>query len=257
MRPTSTASSPSFSIRFLNAHRFLPRVAGFVAEFSTALAEYVDANIYLSPANGEGLVVHYDSHDIFVLQCVGSKRWRLYVDDYADARERPTGAVADFDRQRHRAGRVEREVELTPGDILYLPRGIMHEVTPPSGHSLHVTFGIHLLTVADLAHRALRLAAEEMEGLRAPVGHATHLQAPADELLAADLAAALSSRRLARALEAYRRECRAPTAWAPAEHWFGAHRHPVDGFARLGAAIAERVRNRELKAVPLEPKREG
>lgn len=74
-----------FSIRFLNAHRFLPRVAGFVAELSTALAEYVDANIYLSPANGEGLVVHYDSHDIFVLQCVGSKRWRLYVDDYADA----------------------------------------------------------------------------------------------------------------------------------------------------------------------------
>lgn len=131
----------------------------------------------------------------------------------------------------------------------------MHEVTPPSGHSLHVTFGIHLLTVADLAHRALRLAAEEMEGLRAPVGHATHLQAPADELLAADLAAALSSRRLARALEAYRGECRAPTAWAPAEHWFGAHRHPVDGFARLGAAIAERVRNRVgLRTVAAQPR---
>ena len=240
------------SFRFIDAQRYLPRVADFVAEFAAALAERVNANIYLSPANSEGLDVHYDSHDVFVLQCVGSKRWRLYVDDYADARERPTGPAFRFDPAHHSPGRVDRDVELTPGDILYLPRGILHEVAPPSGDSLHVTFGVHLLTVADLAHRALRLAVEEVEGLRRTVAHASRM----DEQLATDLAAALTSHRLAKVLEAYRRECRQRPR-APAEHYFAAHRSPVDGVARLGAAIAERVRNGELSSVPIEPKRKA
>lgn len=235
------------AIRFLNAHRYLPRVAGFAAELGAALAEAIGANIYLTPANGEGLDRHCDSHDTIVLQCVGSKRWRLHVDDYADASERPTGTAANFDDERQRPGRVEREMDLTPGDILYLPGGIMREVAPPSGDSLHVAFAIHTLTVAELAHRALRLATAEMEGLGAPVALAMRLQAKVDDHFAAELATALSSRHLADALKEYRRMRRKTTLRVPAEHWFGSHRGTADGSPGLAVKIADRARSHERR----------
>lgn len=242
------------SLRFLNVERYLPRVAGFAAELAAALAGVVNANMYVAPAGGEGLDRHYDTHDVFVLQCIGSKRWRLYADDYANTWERPIGHVDAFDPKKHPPGQVDRDLELTPGDILYLPRGTMHEVVPLRGDSLHVTFRLHTLTVGELAGRALRLAAAEVEELRTPVSHAMRLQAAVDDQLGAEIAGAVSSRYLAAALEGYRRECR--QAQAPADHWFGSHRNAADGVARLGASIARRMRNLEVRGrtKPIQPK---
>ena len=240
-----------YSLRLLAAHRCLPPVAGFAAEIAAALGEHVGANLYLTPASGGGLMRHYDSHDVLVLQCIGSKRWRLYADDYANGRERPTGRAYNFDPRLHRVvGPIDREVDMTPGDVLYLPRGIVHEVVPPTDDSLHVTFDIHTLTVGELASRALRLAAKKAEGLRAPIPHALRLGTAVDEQfaaeLAAEIAAALSSHHLTTVLEEHRNQHRKPIKRAPAEHWFGSHRSSADGFSRLGAVLADRVRNLQL-----------
>ena len=255
-------------IRFIDVDRYLPRVAGFAAELSAALANHVGANIYLTPANGEGLAPHYDSHDVFVVQCVGTKRWRLYADRYANA-ERPTETTYTFDPKRHLPGQVDREFDMTPGDILYLPRGIMHEAAPPSGDSLHVTFGLHTLTIGELVRRALRLATKEVKGLRDPVPHAVRLTASVDDELAAEIAtvtaAALAGRHLTAALGDYRRECLEIAPRAPAGHWFGSHQGTADGLASLGAALADRIRNHEIRISgvtlarrqPKTPRREG
>ena len=249
------------SIRFLGVQRFLPGVSGFAAELAAALAEPVGANIYITPANGEGLSLHYDPHDVFVLQCVGSKTWRLYEAEYANARERPTGADDTFDPKQHQPGPVDRDVRMTPGDILYLPRGSMHEVASPSADSLHITFSVRTLTVAELVRRALSEAIADAEGLRAPISHAVRMHAAVDDQfaahLAAELAAALSTQHLAAALEKYRDECRRAAKLAPAEHWFGSHGYGAEGAARLGAAVADRVRSLGLRgSAALQPKRQ-
>ena len=240
-----------YGIRFVQVERYLPRVAGFVAELAAALAESVQANIYVTPADGEGLDLHYDSHDVFVLQCVGRKRWRLLADEYADD-HRPTGPGENFQFRQHRLlPPCDREFDMTPGDILYLPRGVMHQVARPTCDSLHITFGVHTLTVAELADRALRLATKEVDSLQAPVPDAMRRQATVADQCAADLAADIAtalSRHLAAALEGYRREFTEAKLRAPAEHWFAAHRTGTDGPALLGAAIARRIRNREMHA---------
>ena len=247
------------SLRLLAAHRRLPRVAGFAAELAAALGEHVGANLYLAPASSDGLARHYDSHDVLVLQCIGSKRWRLYADDYANG-ERPTGRAYDFDpRQHHVVGPIDREVDMTPGDVLYLPRGIIHEVAPPTGDSLHVTFDVHTLTVGELAYRALRLATKKAEGLRVPVPRTLRLGTPVDDQfaaeLAAEIAAALSSHHLTTVLEEHRDRYRKPKRWVPAEHWFGSHRSSADNLSRLGAVLADRVRNLEiLPSSTIKPK---
>lgn len=248
------------SFRFMAAHRYLPRVAGFAAQLAAALAEAVGANVYLTPADGEGLSVHFDSHDVFVLQCVGGKRWRLYADDYAQRGRRPTGKASAFNPKLHRPGPIDRDVDMAPGDILYLPRGVIHEVGPPNSESLHVTFAVHTLTVAELAHRALRLATAEADGLLAPVPHALRVQAAVDDEhageLAAEVAAALSGRQLAAALEQYRSERRRQTRLPPAEHWFGSHGSDADGAAQLAVGLAQRVRSlgEQPRATAIKPK---
>ena len=35
-------------------------------------------NAYLSPPSARGLELHFDFHDVFVLQLDGAKRWRVW-----------------------------------------------------------------------------------------------------------------------------------------------------------------------------------
>lgn len=229
------------SLRFFGVHRFLPRVAGFAAKLNAALGVPVNANIYLAPPKGQGLGLHQDLMDVFVVQCSGSKTWRLY------AREPSAGEREGRPRMKEPAPRIDepvpchREVEMTPGDILYLPTGIRHRAAAPTGESLHLSFSVRTLTGADLARRALRLATEEGDWLRAPIPRAMRLEAAVAEQLVAELAAALCSRNLTAALQQYRREGTRKAA-LPREGLFSDHRDAAVGVARLGAVLADRVR---------------
>eukprot|EP00731_Ephydatia_muelleri_P000382 Em0001g382a len=39
----------------------------------------VGSNIYITPADAQGLAPHYDDVEVFIIQLEGSKRWRLYA----------------------------------------------------------------------------------------------------------------------------------------------------------------------------------
>ena len=231
------------SIRLVGAHRQLPRVAGFASELAAALAARVGANIYLSPAGGKGLAPHYDGHDVVVLQCVGVKRWRIYA-DFAPAVQSPTNEVLKFNPQRHVPGRVEREVQITAGEVLYLPRGVMHTAEAEGAPSLHVTFSLNTLTLGELLQCALKLAVEEDVQLRREVPWEKRLRPEEfDAAAAASLAAeALASGgRMERALEGCRREWEKAKV-PPGGHWFAAHGDAREGMAHLEVAVADRVR---------------
>lgn len=231
------------SIRLLGVHRHLPRVAGLAGELAAALAARVGANIYLSPAGAMGLRPHYDGHDVLVLQCAGVKRWQIYA-DFAPAVQLPTNDVLKFDPTRHKPGRVGREVRMKAGDVLYLPRGLMHTAEAEGAPSLHVTFSLNTLTLGELLQCALRLAVEEDVQLRREVPLEMRLSPEAfdaDAVASVAAQALASSGRMQRALEICRQEWeKAKTP--PADHWFAAHGTGRDGMARLEGAVAARVR---------------
>ncbi|MFD8217616.1 JmjC domain-containing protein [Streptomyces sp. NPDC059697] len=94
-------------------------------------------NAYASWTPTEGFGIHWDDHDVIVVQVEGAKRWRLYGPtrqapmhhDVAFPEPPPEPPVAD--------------VVLNPGDVLYLPRGWWHAVTADQGtDSLYLTCGI-------------------------------------------------------------------------------------------------------------------
>ncbi|MFJ1706860.1 JmjC domain-containing protein [Kitasatospora sp. NPDC088346] len=105
----------------------------------------VQTNAYASWTEREGFGRHWDDHDVVVVQQHGAKRWRLWE----PTRTAPT--FRDVESPEEPDGEPVADVVLTPGDVLYLPRGWWHAVTADQGtESLHLTFGLVTHTGASL-----------------------------------------------------------------------------------------------------------
>lgn len=126
-------------------------------------------NIYLTPPNSKGFRTHYDTHDVFVMQVSGSKKWRLYdrplinpikEQDFADIDYTPIEPLEEF--------------TLYPGDIVYIPRGVVHDAITNKEESLHITFGAISYKWADILIEAINQIklSDEKFRLSLPLGFA-------------------------------------------------------------------------------------
>jgi hypothetical protein len=108
-------------------------------------------NAYISPPGSQGLVPHYDDHDVLILQVQGSKIWHLYngADIPPHELRRDNKAVATDGLP------LPTDLRLEGGDVLYLPPGRVHAAETTSEPSIHLTVGIHAPTVLMLAIGAL------------------------------------------------------------------------------------------------------
>jgi len=126
-------------------------------------------NIYLTPPASQGFKPHWDTHDVYVLQIEGSKRWRVYSGG-------PELPLEDqkFDPDKDQPGDVEAELELSAGEVLYIPRGIMHAAVTRDEISLHVTLGVMAYTWSHLLVDCLGELAGRSDAWRAnvPLGFA-------------------------------------------------------------------------------------
>ncbi|MEU4117930.1 cupin domain-containing protein [Kitasatospora sp. NPDC028055] len=129
-----------------------------VARLSEELDRRVEAFFFLTPVGGQGLAVHRDDADVFVLQVSGRKTW--YVHDAPAAAEWSLGELPDGERSAQRLHTV-----LGPGDVLYVPRAFAHRAVGAEGLSGHLS-----LTVRDLSVPDLRTALDQLlaEGLALP-----------------------------------------------------------------------------------------
>jgi hypothetical protein len=112
-------------------------------------------NAYFTPRRSQGLPVHHDTHDVFVLQVAGRKRWLVYdpVWELPLKHQRYEPAMGEH-------GPTVLDVELEAGDMLYLPRGWMHEALTSDEDSLHLTVGVTVVPWVD----AVRAAVTRTEG---------------------------------------------------------------------------------------------
>lgn len=122
---------------FNRAHRALPALADFCGALSREVGIHARANLYLTPPRSCGLAAHYDLHEACVLQVHGRKTWRLYQRTVNCPVEAPEGKSC-FPPP----GDLLEEVELRPGDLLYLPRGLVHEAATQMHSSLHIALGL-------------------------------------------------------------------------------------------------------------------
>jgi lysine-specific demethylase/histidyl-hydroxylase NO66 len=118
----------------------------------------VQANAYATPGGAQGFAVHHDTHDVFVLQVAGSKRWRIY----APVLELPLRGQR-WSPELGDPGPPVDDLTLRPGDTLYLPRGWAHEAAAQEHDSLHITVGMHVPTRLDALRAALDECGDDVE----------------------------------------------------------------------------------------------
>ncbi|MGQ7847910.1 cupin domain-containing protein [Granulosicoccus sp. 3-233] len=126
------------------AHQSLPALAGFRRAVQAELGLRCQTNLYLSPPGEQGFGAHYDSHDVFILQVHGSKTFNFHEGGI----EMPY-AHEGFDAAIHEPGELADSVILHAGDTLYIPRGVFHDAVAGDQASLHITLGIHAMTLRD------------------------------------------------------------------------------------------------------------
>ena len=80
---------------------------------------------YLTPPGTQGFAPHYDDIEAFVLQLEGKKRWRVYNPTNKDE-TLPRFSSRNF--AQHELGKPIIDVTLESGDLLYFPRGYVHQV---------------------------------------------------------------------------------------------------------------------------------
>ena len=121
-----------------------PGVRAVADALRSALGGSVICNVYCSFESHAGFPSHYDTTEVLALHIAGRKRWRVYRERAEQPLERPGHSYAYQDRAHHERakGAVLEEVEMTPGDVLYLPRGQYHDALASEGASLHLSFGI-------------------------------------------------------------------------------------------------------------------
>src|SRR5918992_28622 len=159
-------------------HRQWTPVARFCRELELALTHPVQANAYVTPPNSRGFSVHHDTHDVFVLQTHGHKRWRVYE----PGGELP-GKEQPWSRSRTDPGDPVLEAELAPGDCLYLPRGFPHDAVAREEVSIHVTVGIPASTWVDVWRHVLAALPEHAPFRETlAIGYANDPAALAEEL---------------------------------------------------------------------------
>ncbi len=138
-------------------HLTRPSIGALCRSLEATLGHPAQANAYYTPRAAQGLPIHHDTHDVFVLQVAGEKRWRVYE----PALELP------LRNQRYSAelGEPAEVVEdrlLKPGDMLYLPRGWLHEAVTSETDSLHLTIGINVVTWLDAFKAALEEVGDDV-----------------------------------------------------------------------------------------------
>jgi 50S ribosomal protein L16 3-hydroxylase len=94
--------------------------ADLIARFRFVPDARLDDLMVSYASDGGGVGPHVDSYDVFLLQALGKRRWRI--------ERRPDPAcVAGLPIRQLARFRPQQEWVLEPGDLLYLPPGVGHE----------------------------------------------------------------------------------------------------------------------------------
>ena len=131
-------------------HRTWAPVGELAAALAAELGHPVQVNAYITPAQSQGFAPHYDTHDVFVLQISGSKRWRVHEPVLLSPMPDETWQQRSAEVRARAEDRPLIDTDLQPGDCLYLPRGFVHSAVAHGETSIHLTFGIHASTERDV-----------------------------------------------------------------------------------------------------------
>lgn len=108
--------------------------------------EIVQVNTYLTTNDAAGFSLHWDDHDVIIVQIGGEKSWEVR------SASRPVPMYRDAEPNPVPPQETVWSGTMRTGDVMHIPRGFWHQATRTdrgAGYSLHVTFGFVKRTGVD------------------------------------------------------------------------------------------------------------
>jgi hypothetical protein len=159
----------NYSVRFPGLRPLHAPLEQLARSLEVLLHQPVTASAFWSQG-GMRAPVHFDDHDLLVVQLRGSKRWYLTRRPSELPNVWPGIPASDAQQLGEHA-----VVDLNPGGMLYLPRGTLHTVDSDTA-SVHLSIGFTPLTVRELTLAALDYLSDLEPRLRATAGARLALQ---------------------------------------------------------------------------------
>ena len=130
-----------------------PRVAALCEDLQQPFHfPHAYANAYLTPPLSQTVPAHADDRDVLVFQLVGRKRWKVYerIPVHHPYPHEQVGKAGMAVPESVLNGPLAFDGCLSPGDVLYLPRGMVHEAgtfytskpDQPPDLSFHITVAL-------------------------------------------------------------------------------------------------------------------
>ncbi len=143
-------------------HRWSEPVARFCRDLELDLGHPCQVNAYITPPGAQGLDLHEDAHDVFVLQAFGRKHWEVHAAPHEEARD-------------------PLQVEVTSGATIYMPTGTPHAARAQDVLSGHLTLGVHVTPWREVLSGVV---GRTLEGMEEPMaaGWTEDLEGFAEEL---------------------------------------------------------------------------
>lgn len=139
-------------------HRWHPGIRRWVALMAQSLVGTSDlgyCNLYVTPA-GRGVPLHFDDHEIIVVQLAGKKVWTFAPNTNVIYPTSNSGRVFTDMVKRYAVGAIPKSIPqpskkaiMLPGSVLFLPRGYWHQ-TDALELSISITFGFRTPCWAEL-----------------------------------------------------------------------------------------------------------
>lgn len=129
------------TIKIENANLAFSSIENFCKNAGNKLCANVKASIFITPPNSKASVPHYDMHDVFILQMHGEKIWKLFGKAY----EKPIDGqlIRKSDLAIYDTIKPNKQFSLHPSDLIYIPRGFVHDAYTGPNSSVHITISVH------------------------------------------------------------------------------------------------------------------
>lgn len=125
--------------------QFVPAVAALIEPFRFVPDWRIDDVMVSIAARGGGVGPHFDQYDVFLVQGLGKRRWRIGAMCDAD-----TPLLANDDVRLLADFEALEEHVLEPGDILYVPPGIAHDGIAESDDCMTYSIGFRAPSRSEL-----------------------------------------------------------------------------------------------------------
>ena len=153
-----------------------PPITELAEQLEQSFRTRVQVNMYAGWRTSRGFDLHWDGHDVLILQIAGRKKWGIY----GVTREHPL--PGDKDLAKTPPSEPVWEGMLEEGDLLYIPRGWWHVAAPLDEPTLHLTVGLHHATGADFMEwfagrlRSSAVIRQDLPRLGSPEERREHLE---------------------------------------------------------------------------------